>query len=683
MNLAMMSNTSLLSSTVKKERRSRAVEIDFSDIQAIIRENERKKDELFGYYNPVTGEGSPIERERLFWDDENFILIPKQMAELPMLRRIIDSGSVSVFAQTNGLAAKEIEKAILRLRIEYDFEFWSATCAKIQDKLTKTTVPFILRRPQRKLLKVLLELLYAGEPIRIILLKARQWGGSTLVQLFMAWIQLYHKKAWHSAIVADVEDQSRNIKAMYSRLAENHPREILPVRFRSFEGSTKNKKIEGRDCVIYIGSMQQPDSIRSADVMMAHLSEVGLWKETKGKKPEDLIQSIAGTVPKEPYSMIVLESTAKGIGTYFHREWQKSGNGDSGYVQVFVSWYEIEMYFSKFADDAERDAFIASMSDKEKYYFELGATLEGIKWYREKKRLESYDDWRMGCEFPTTPEEAFQSTGRRAHAPEYVQRMRKFTKPPVYMGEMYANSRAGKGAIDKSLEFQEQPGGGLWLWALPDKETPIKRRYVVSVDIGGRSVGADWSVISIIDRYFLMEGGVEECIGTWRGHLDQDLVIWQAVQIAKFFNSALLVVESNSLDMKGDEGDHSLTILDEIKDFYPHMFFRTDPQKIREGAPVRYGFHTNKQTKTDLVNQMNKRFRELGHIERDARALDEADCYEIKPDGTYGAVDGEHDDIYMSRGIGLKASQMMEPPVYVVEKSRPRRSGHVLTESSV
>ena len=84
----------------------------------------------------------------------------------------------------------------------------------------------------------------------------------------------------------------------------------------------------------------------------------------------------------------------------------------------------------------------------------------------------------------------------------------------------------------------------------------------MSVDIGGRSDGADWSVISVIDRYFLMEGGVEECIGTWRGHLDQDLVIWKAVQIAKFFNSALLVPESNSLDMKGDEGDHSLTILD-------------------------------------------------------------------------------------------------------------------------
>ena len=657
---------------------------DFNDIPAILRENARRRAELFAPYDPVTGEGSPIERERLFWDETSYQLIPRQMAALPRVRQMIDSGSVAAYAAAHGYPADELERALLRLRIEYDFEFWAATCARIQDKLTKQSVPFLLRRPQRKLLRVLLDALYAQRPIRIILLKARQWGGSTLVQLFMAWIQLFHKTAWHSAIVADVEDQSRNIKAMYSRMAENHPREILPVRFRSFEGSTKNKRIEGRDCIVYIGSMQKPDTIRSADVMMAHLSEVGLWKETRGKKPEDLIQSIAGTVPNEPYSMIVLESTAKGVGNYFHREWQKAVAGESGYVPVFVAWYEIEMYGSAFRDDPERRAFIASLSDRERYCFELGATLEGIRWYREKKRLESYDDWRMGCEFPTTPDEAFQSTGRRAHAPEYIHRMRQYVRPAVHVGELYANARSGKGAIDRSLEFREQPGGGLWLWAMPDRETAIKRRYVVSVDIGGRSDGADWSVISVIDRYFLLEGGVEECIGTWRGHLDQDLVIWKAVQIARYFNSALLVVESNSLDVKGDEGDHSLTILDEIKDFYPHLYCRTDPQKIREGLPARYGFHTNAATKTDLVNQMNKRFREGGHIERDGRALDEADCYEIKPDGSYGAVDGEHDDIYMSRAIGLKASQTMDPPAYQTgDPVRPRRSSPVLTESNV
>ena len=656
--------------------------IDFSDPAAILAEDDRRLAALAEPYDPAVGIGSPVPRERLWWDEQSYILIPAAMASLPRVREIIDCGSVARYAALRGIPRSDLETALLRLRVEHDFEFWAATCARIQHKQTKRMVPFVLRRPQRKLLAVLLSELESGRPVRVILLKARQWGGSTLVQLFMAWIQLFRKQAWHSAIVADVEDQSRNIRAMYSRMAESHPGAILPVRFRNFEGSSKNKLIEGRGCVIYTGSMQKPDSLRSADVMMAHLSEVGLWKETRGKKPEDLVQSIAGTVPNEPWSVIVLESTAKGVGNYFHREWQKAVAGTSGYVPVFVSWFEIEMYSLPFADDRERLAFVASMTDRERYYFELGATLEGIHWYREKKRLESYDDWRMGCEFPTTPDEAFQSTGRRAHAPEYVSRMRAGCRAPRWIGELHADARTGRAAIGPSLEFREQPGGGLWLWAMPDRETPVRDRYVVSVDIGGRTDTADWSVISVIDRYFLMEGGVEECIGTWRGHLDQDLVIWKAVQIARYFCDAMLVPEVNSLDAKGAEGDHTLTILDEIKDDYRHLWSRTDPQKLREGHPVRYGFHTNRATKTDLVNQMNKRFRERGYIERDARALDEADCYETKADGSYGAVDGEHDDIYMSRAIGLKASQLMPPPS-LIEPSAPRPVARILTESHI
>ena len=265
----------------------------------------------------------------------------------------------------------------------------------------------------------------------------------------------------------------------------------------------------------------------------------------------------------------------------------------------------------------------------------------------------------MCCEFPSTEQEAFQSTGRRAHSPLYIYKMRKFCKVPLYKGDVFADATYGKDAINSSLHFQECTGGGFWVWALPDEKSDDKKRYVVSMDIGGRTRDADWSVISVIDRYWLASGGVEECIGTCRIHLDQDLAIWKAVQIAKLYNNALLVVEANSLNSKGSEGDHSLTILDEIKDIYRNLYCRTDPQKIIEGRPVRYGFFTSRASKTDIVNQMNRRFREQGFVERDARALDEADCYEIKEDGTYGAVEGGHDDIYMSRAIGLKASDMV------------------------
>lgn len=655
------------------------------EIDQIVNKNRENNRLLFNDYDPVKGIGSPIERIMIHLNENESFLIPTIMLNVHLIKEIMDIGSIQKYATIKNQPYHTILNVVIRIRIDYDFEFWCATCVKIQDKETKQKVPFILRKPQRKLLASLLEDLYNGKAIRVILLKARQWGGSTLVQIFMSWIQLFHRTAWHSIIVADVEDQARNIRSMYTRLVNEHPAVIKSFKFRPFENSSKNRIIEGRDCIIYTGSMQKPDSIRSADVAMAHLSEVGLWKETKGKKPQDLVQAVAGTIPNNaPYSMIVIESTAKGIGNYFHNMWEDAVKGVSGYKAVFVSWYEIEMYYMPFDSTESMKSFILSMNDTERYYFSLGATLEGIQWYRHKKHSDALDDWRMACEFPTSPEEAFQSTGNRAHAPQYISQMRAYTRAPLYIGYLTADALSGHQAIDSSLSFITSPNGNLFLWAMPDNTTPVSNRYVVSVDIGGRTDNADWSVVSIIDRYYLCEGGVEECIGTWRVHLDQDLVIWGAVQIAKFFCNALLVVEANSLDTKGSQGDHSLTILDEIKQYYSNIFSRTDPQKLNEGIAAKYGFHTNVKSKTDLITQMNKRFREQGHIEYDARALDEADYYEIKPNGTYGAIDGKHDDIYMSRAIGLKTSQLMPMPQIIKnEARRNHKLNRIRTEADI
>lgn len=71
-----------------------------------------------------------------------------------------------------------------------DFERWCRECVSVTDKLTGAVVPFVLNAPQRRLAAVMEEQRRAGKPVRVILLKARQWGGSTLVQVYMAWMQL-------------------------------------------------------------------------------------------------------------------------------------------------------------------------------------------------------------------------------------------------------------------------------------------------------------------------------------------------------------------------------------------------------------------------------------------------------------------------------------------------------------
>ena len=123
-----------------------------------------------------------------------------------------------------------------------------------------------------------MDMFMAETPIRIILLKARQWGGSTLVQIFMSWIQLVQKTNWNSVICAHTKDNSINIRAMYEKVINNIPSfngEVFKI--KPFAQTQNIKEVPQRGCRITVGSAEEPDSVRSQDAKMAHFSEVGLY----------------------------------------------------------------------------------------------------------------------------------------------------------------------------------------------------------------------------------------------------------------------------------------------------------------------------------------------------------------------------------------------------------------------
>lgn len=667
--------------------------MDLQNIQSIISDNMRRRKELFSPYNPVTGEGSPIERVKIGFSALGRYIqwgIPISMYAdyKTLLDSLVAHGSVKGFLESTGkishsLAESQFVKDLTEIRFKYDFEFWAIICARVQDKDTKKIIPFKLNKPQRKTLLAFEKKRMEGQPIRIIILKARQWGGSTFVQLYMAWIQIIHKMNWHSTIVADVENQSRNIRGMYSRLIKEYNQIFGKFKLVPYEGSNSIRMIDGRNCIVAIGSVQKPESLRSYDFSMTHLSEVGAWRSTPQKSAEDLVQNLRATVPDVPYSLAVLESTAKGVGNFFHREWISAKEGKTSYTPVFIPWFEIERYQKPINN---YEAFIKSLegNDYAHFLWDLGATLEGIKWYFDFKQGENYDDWRMFNEFPSTDTEAFSSSDRRAFAPRYVQAARMNKLDPEYKGDLVGKALKGEESL-KEIEFQSDSKGNLYIWAKPDRSISVSDRYVVAVDIGGRWHGADYSVIRVIDRYWMVYGGKPEIVATWRGHLDQDLVAWKAAQIASYYNDALLIVESNSLDNRNSEseGNHFFTILDEIVKFYPNIYARTDPEKVRQGLPIKYGFQTNLNTKPMVIDLLNACLREESYVERDDRACDEMDAYEMKANGTYGAVDGCHDDIVMATAIGLWACFKYMPLPVEIKHTGTITTNKIISEATI
>ena len=676
-------------------------------IQAIIKENERRNAEIYAKFDPVSGEGSVGERKKVVIDDFPVSVqwLPVEMLRVPLVRQIVECGSVRAFL-TDNLNVEYTEEdrlkvieQFVRIRCRYDFAFWAAVFVYIKRKGGGEDILFRLSRPQRRFVERLERLRKAGKPIRIVLLKARQWGGSTVSQLYMAWLQLVHKVGLNSLIIAHQGAGSDEIKDMFDRMIKAYPVEMLHKLGEAYDANEPKLvgvgksgsiyRVPQRNCKIKIGTAERPDSCRGGDYNLVHLSEVGLWKATEGKKPEDIVRSACSGVLYRPYTMIVYESTANGTGNFFQREYDMASKGKSQFEAMFVSWFDIEIYSTpvddilSFAaslyDNRNNDNVASSREESGKYLWwlwEKGATLEAIHWYI-LERAKYNEHASMASEYPSDDVEAFVHSGTMVFDKYKVEAFKKYCKEPRFVGDVYADADEGKNAL-KNLRFVEDRQGVLWIWEKPeiDEDEKVTDRYLTVVDVGGRSSKADWSVIVVFDRLFMAEGGRPAVVAQWYGHCDIDLLAWKAAQIAAFYDNSLLVIESNTLETHDKErdvdGDQSQFILNQIKGVYPNLYARKQSEEdILQGLPTKYGFHTNVATKPMVISTLVKVIRENLYVERDARCLDEYLTYEKKPNGAYGAIIGKHDDLLMTRAIGLHICfYEMELPKFVKRTKR-------------
>lgn len=739
-------------------------------VDEIIEENRRRMQEMSAPFDPLTGLNSIGKRTKVIIPDYPIQVqyLPEDMMADPFIASVCKYGVRKVAINAfNGnplesnkgwnidvpdYAMESVCERFSRIRYFFDFAYWAWCEVKIHPKGSGDDIPFRLNRAQRRLIERLERMRRAKKPIRLVLLKARQWGGSTATQIYIAWLQLIVIKGANSIIVGHVKDAAAEVKDMLTKLLDSYNPELVSdidspftdeeveklSRTGLYHGSSTSANIfyiPSRKSKFKIGTAEKPNSARGGDSTLAHCTEVGMWMATDNKTPEDIVTSVTGGISYKPNTMIVYESTAKGTGNFFHNIYSAAKRAEvSGtfhqFERLFISWAEIGWKnMMPFRDDTQylKSTILNALRERNRditeeyamqnipwfdfylpeyipedapterefaerlfamreqkdapddchepgeylwYLWQSGATLQGIYWY-ECERTKYHNHADMASETPSNDVEAFKNSGSKVFSEYNVEKLAIGCRPPVDIGDVVSTSpeairtgyRPGR-SILKDLTFRSDPQGQLWVWQFPDTVTKVREgyrirdQYLVVVDIGGVSNRSDWSVILVLDRSWMAEGGKPVVVAQWYGHIHHDLLAWKAVQIAKYYDNALLVIESNTLETRDRDrdvdGDASDFILNQIKECYNNLYERTaDNENIIEGAPHKYGFHTNTKTKVTVILELQHVIREQLYVERDRRVLDEYNFYEKKKNGAFGAITGKHDDLLMTRAIGL------------------------------
>jgi len=290
-----------------------------------------------------------------------------------------------------------------------NFPLFSKNCLFIRTKEAGVK-PFILNKAQLYIHQKLEEQRAKTGKIRAILLKGRQQGASTYVEGRFIWRTTMSKGVRAFILTHDAESTNALFE-MTVRYYDNLPTKTVDGQTHNFKPSieksnAKELRFLNLDSGYKIGTAGNKGVGRGTTLQYFHGSEVAFWphaaEHTKG---------ILQAVPDAKDTEVILESTANGLGNYYHQQWKEAEAGQSEYQAIFVPWFWQDEYSKHIPETLEFIRTSEEIDLVEKYE----VTDEQLYWRRLKIKELSADgmsgEKAFKQEYPMNSAEAFQSSG--------------------------------------------------------------------------------------------------------------------------------------------------------------------------------------------------------------------------------------------------------------------------------
>lgn len=509
-----------------------------------------------------------------------------------------------------------------RKRLLDDFEFYARKALRIRTKDAKI-VPLVLNRAQRRFIEMVLRQWQETGRIRVVILKARQLGLSTVWGAFMYWWVSQHR-ATKGIVVTHKAEASTALFDMTKRFHSEVPEFLRPSTSKANGRELKFDKLDSG----YMISTAGADTVgRGETLQAAHLSEVGLWPKGKAR---EIMNGLLQAVPDVPDTFVAIESTARGMSGPFYEAWRAASDGSSGYLACFLPWFVDDQYRADVPEDFQRTPEEDEYCTKVEA--EYGEALDDAQLMFRRRKIAQDGANLFKQEYPTFPDDAFLTSGSPVFNLEKLHDRRE--NLPDILHRMDYDPLEGC--------FVPNPIGRLFLY----REIDPNMEYTIGADVSKGVNDGDWSVAQILDSF-------KRQVGVWRGQVEPDYYAAILYYLGKLFNTARLGVEFNNHGILPNtilfKGGRAGSV--EIEP-YENLYTREVYDKQNDETKEEIGFYTDVKTKPLIIDQLRQDTRDGAILLNDAMTIDEMVTFVADP--KTGRIEHEvgcHDDCVMALAI--------------------------------
>ena len=409
-----------------------------------------------------------------------------------------------------------------------DYFRYCAAYHKINTK-TDGLQPFRLRKYQSKWVEFIQGI---KGPKRVIVLKPRQAGFSTLVSSFLTH-KMMTQKLFRGIMLADQHSRTEEVMGIYQTFVKNVPKEIQPMISKmnteviQFQNPGKAGH-PGLNSGVKVGTALDRNAGRAGTRKFAHLTESAFYQYAA-----EIDEGIQNSIPLHEDTYIIKESTANGrvgYGKHFYDLWYSAKRGESAYLPFFVAWHEVDDYSIAPPNDFRPTPYELDLLSRVD-----GITEANLMWRRLKIMEYSGDEEslitpeeRFKQDFPVTDDEAFLSTGQPVFEPEMLNEVLSV------LNKFRPNEVQDK--ITNLPTILQQFKKGLKIF-LPPRD---KRAYYIGADVAEGLAQGDASSAYVMDHEYNQ-------VARWHGRIDPDMFGHLLIALGEMYNDALLIPENNNM----------------------------------------------------------------------------------------------------------------------------------------